>query len=199
MLRVFDSDNKNIRVFDDYDAFLSFITDLENQKLLENHPSFGKGYWAFAEYSSEKLKHVCAWIKPGFLTAVQVKALEQKLGLIEICYGNSGGLEEIPVTSEVDVEEFRKKFCMDYCRQHEWRLIETQGYKYSPNSHVKRCRYAVHPYTQKMRLSQRNLDTRQGRHLKAELDCCIDRLRQNPTAANSVPGSLRLNTQKGEF
>src|SRR3990167_9426773 len=35
------------------------------------------------EHRPEKLQHVCARIKPGYLTTVQTKVLEQGLGLLE--------------------------------------------------------------------------------------------------------------------
>ena len=44
------------------------------------------------EHRLEKLKHVCARIKPGYLTTVQTKALEQGLGLQEICRGDPAAL-----------------------------------------------------------------------------------------------------------
>jgi hypothetical protein len=198
MLRVFDFDKKSVGAFEDYDAFLEFITGLENQKLLEAHPSFGRGYWAFAYYSPEKLKDVCAWIKPGYLTTIQAKALEQKLGLIEICRGDPVALQEVPVTPELDVEEFKKKFCLGYCRQCGWRLIETLDHKPLPNNWLKKRRYIAHPYTRKNRLSQRSLDTTRGRRLKADLDCCIERLRQQPVAEKSST-TTQNNDRKGNF
>ena len=199
MLNVFDLSKRNIGVFDDYNALLGFITSLENEKLLEGHPSFGKGYWAFAEYSPEKLKHVCAWIKPGYLTTVQLKALEQKLGVLEICRGDAAAVWEVPVTSELDVEGIRKKFCLDYCRNRQWRLIETRNHKPPKSPWVGERRYVVHPYTRKSRLAQTNLDNTRGRRLRAELDCRIGRLRQQPTAVNSAPNPAPAPTQKGEF
>lgn len=197
MLKVFDLSKKKIGVFEDYDAFLRFITSLENQKLLEGSPSFGLAYWAFAEYSPEKLKHVCAWIKPGYLTTVQLKALEQNIGLLEICRGDPGALQEIPVTPELDGEEFRKQFCLEYCRHRGWRLIEAVDYKPFAKPLAGEHHYVVHPYTRKMRLSQKNLGNTRGRRLKAELDCRIGRLRQQPVVEN--PPVTRVPQLKGEF
>jgi len=178
MLSVFDFSKKKIGVFDTYDALLRFITTAENQKLLEGGSSVGGGYWAFAEYSPEKLKHVCAWIRPGYLTTFQMKALAKSLGLIEICRG--GALWEIPVTPELDVEGYKKKFCLDYCRHRQWRLIETQEHKPPHKIFVNLPRYG-HSSRRKSLLSQRSLDTREGQRLKAELDSCIQRLHQQST------------------
>ena len=199
MLKVFDFSKRKVGVFEGYDALLGFITSVENQKLLEGSPSFGKGYWAFAEYSPEKLKDVCAWIKPGFLTTVQLKALEQNLGLLEICRGDPAAIWEVPVTPELDVEEIRKKFCLDYCLAESWRLIETQDHKPSKSPWVGERRYVVHPYTRKSRLAQTNLDNARGRRLKAELDSCIDRLRQKPVSSNPLSAPIQPNKLKGEF
>jgi len=180
MLRVFDLNTKSIGVFDGYDAFLGLITSLENQNLLESGPSIGKGYWGFAYYTPSTLKHACSWIKPGFLTMPQLRALEQDLGLIEICRGDSGVLREIPVTPDLDVEEFKKRFCLDYCGHRGWCIIETSDHKPSPKVLAGMARYAAQPHTRKMRLSQMRLDNWQGNRLKSELDCCIRRLRQKP-------------------
>ena len=199
MLRIFDSDKKNVELFDGYDSFLSFITSLENQKLLEGAPSVGKGYWGFAEYSPEKLKHVCAWIKPEYLTTVQTKALEQQLGLIEICRGDPAALQEVPLNPDLSVKEFKKSFCLDYCRQRGWRLIETRDHKRSSSAFTGEPHNVVLPFTRKSRLSQTNLDNARGRRLRAELDCRIGRLRQQPAAVNSAPNPAPAPTQKREF
>ena len=122
MLRIFDYHKKSIGVFNDYDALLGFITSVENEKVLEGHAALGLGYWAFAYYPPAKFKHVCAWIKPGFLKPVQLKVLEQELGLLEIYRGNSAAVQETPVTADLDVEDFKKTFCLDYCRQRGWRM-----------------------------------------------------------------------------
>lgn len=197
MLKVFDLSKKSIGVFHDYNAFLGFITALENKKLLQDHPSFGKGYWAFTEFSPEKLQHVCAWIKPGYLTTVQLKALEQNLGLLEICRGDPAALQEVPLNPELNVEEFKKKFCLDYCRQYGWRFIETQDHKRSSGYFTGEPHNVVHPLTRKIHLSRKNLDNTRGRRLKAELDCRIGRLRQQPVVEK--PLVTRVPTQKGEF
>jgi hypothetical protein len=63
MLRVFDYCKKKIGVFHDYNDLLDFITVEENQKLLGGGASLRRGYWAFAEYSPEKLKDVGIVIK----------------------------------------------------------------------------------------------------------------------------------------
>jgi len=199
MLRIFDLNKKNLGIFDGYEAFLGFITSLENQKLSESSSSLGLGYWAFAHYTPEKLKHVCAWIKPEFLSNTQLKALQQKWGLIEIYRGDSAAIQEILITSDLYVEDFKKKFCLDYCRERGWRLIETNDHKSSQNTLVGERRYVVHPHTRKSRLSQRSLENTVGRLLKAELDSCIDRLRQNPVSSNPLPAPIRPNTRKGEF
>ncbi len=197
MLRIFDSDKKNVGLFDDYNAFLGFITAEENQKLLRGGPTLGRGYWAFAEYSPEKLQHMCAWIKPGYLTTVQLKALEQNLGLLEICRGYLAAVQEVPLNPELNVEEFKKSFCLDYCRQREWRLIETRDHKRSSSTFTGEPHNVVLPFTRKSRLSQTNLDNARGRWLRAELDCQIGRLRQKPLADKLA--LTQVPTQKGKF
>lgn len=196
MLSVFDFSKKKIGVFDNYDALLRFITTAENQKLLEGGSSVGRGYWAFAEYSPEKLKHVCAWVRPGYLTTFQMKALAKNLGLIEICRG--AALWEIPVTSDLDVEGYKKKFCLDYCQHRHWRLIETQGHKPPQRVFVGLPRYCHSP-GRKSLLSQKSLDTKEGQRLKAELDSCVERLRQKASAEESVNPSTQNRIQKGRY
>ena len=195
MLRIFDSDIKKIGVFHDYNALLGFITAEENQKLLKDGTTLGRGYWAFAEYSPEKLQHMCDWIKPGYLTTVQLKSLEQNLGLLEICRGYSAAVQEVPLNPELNVEEFKRSFCVDYCRQRGWRLIETHNHKSSPNVLVEERRPTVHPYTRKTRLSQRSLENPRGRRLKGELDSCIERLHQKSYQEKLTP--IQNSSQKG--
>lgn len=199
MLRIFDSDKKKVGVFHDYNALMGFITAEENQKLLKGGTTLGRGYWAFAEYSPEKLQHMCAWIKPGYLSTVQLKALEQNLGLLEICRGYSAAVQEVPLNPELNVEEFKKSFCLDYCRQRGWRLIETRDHKRSSSAFTGEPHNVVLPFTRKSRLSQTNLDNAWGRRLRAELDCRIGRLRQQPAAVNSAPNPAPAPTQKKEF
>ena len=197
MLRIFDSDKKKVGVFHDYNALMGFITAEENQKLLKGGTALGRGYWAFAEYSPEKLQHMCAWIKPGYLTTVQLKSLEQNLGLLEICRGYSAAVQEVPLNPELNVEEFKKSFCLDYCRQRGWRLIEIQDHKSSSRAFAEKNPNIVLPFTRKSRLSQMSLNNVRGRRLRAELDCRIGRLRQKPLADKLA--LTQVPTQKGKF
>ena len=197
MLRIFDSEKKSIGVFHDYNALLGFITAEENQKLLKGGTTLGRGYWAFAEYSPEKLQHMCAWIKPGYLSTVQLKALEQNLGLLEICRGYSAAVQEVPLNPELNVEEFKKSFCLDYCRQRGWRLIETRDHKRSSSAFTGEPHNVVLLFTRKSRLSQMSLNNVRGRRLRAEPDCRIGRLRQKPLADKLA--LTQVPTQKGKF
>lgn len=195
MLKVLDRIKKSIGEFHSYDALLGFITSLENQKLLEGAPSYGRSYWSFAEYNLEDLKKACAWIKPEFLTTVQLKALEQKLGLLEICRGDFTILQEIIITPELDIEGFKRKFCLDYCLSQNWRLIETQAYKPLLKVFAGEHRYVVHPYTRKNRLSQKSSGNKRAQRLKAELDCRINRIRQHPVKNGDVISFTKVPSQ----
>lgn len=197
MLKIYDVGKKSIGLFEGYDAFLGFITSLENQKLLEGHLSFEKDYCAFAEYTPEEFRDVCAWIKPCSLTTPQTKALAQKQGLIEICPGSSSALQEIPVTPDLDIKELKKGFCLEYCVHHEWRLIETQGHTMPRSVFAQEGNNLVSPFTRKMHLSQKSLGNARIRRLKAELDCCISRL-QHPYVAEKLTPAQTF-PQKEEF
>ena len=107
MLKIFDSHKKSVGVFDDDNAFLRFIRDQENQKLL--NPTVGMVYWGFSHYLPSQFKNLCTWVKPEFLTLPQLRALEKGLGLVEICRGDFRKIQEIPVTGDVDVEDLKKK------------------------------------------------------------------------------------------
>jgi hypothetical protein len=191
LLKVFDRIKKSVGAFHDYERLLRFITSLENQKLLENTPTFGQGNWSFAEYNSEDLKKACAWIKPEFLTTVQLKALEQNFGLLELCRGDFTVLQEIIITPELDVECFKRKFCLDYCLSQDWLLIETQAYKPSLSALTGENGYAVHPYTRKNRLSLKDSGDKHAQRLNAELNCRINRLRQYPVENEGGRNSLK--------
>jgi len=196
MLKVFDSHKKSVGVFGNDNAFLKFIADHENHKLL--NPTVGMVYWGFSHYSPEQLKSLCAWVKPKFLTLPQLRALEKGLGLVEICRGDLRKIQEIPITGDLDVEDLKKKFSRDYCGYRRWLLIETQEHKPTQKTFVDLPRYC-HSSGRKSLLSQRSLDTREGQRLKAELDSCIDRLRQNTMPTEPTITPIQNCVQKGRY
>lgn len=191
MLRVFGFSNKEVGLFEGYDALLNFITAEENKKLLAQRKLINQGYWGFAEYSSEQLKNACAWFNPGSLTTAQLKALEQGSGLLEICRGDFFSLQEVLVTSEVDVEEFKRKFCLDYCISLGWRLIETQEHKHHVNVLDRERPCVVQPYSRNMRHFKKIQNNKREHRLKAELDCRITRLRQNLAKEKTIVNPQR--------
>jgi hypothetical protein len=88
---------------------------------------------------------------------------------------------------DLDITELKKKFCLEYCVHHGRRLIETQGHTMPRSVFAQEGSNLVSPFTPKMRLSQRSLDSAQGRRLKAELDYCISRLQCPSVAEKSTP------------
>jgi|GEM_PF-1127168 len=196
MLKIFDSHKKSVGVFDDDNAFLRFIRDQENQKLL--NPTVGMVYWSFSHYLPSQFKNLCAWVKPEFLTLPQLRALEKGLGLVEICRGDYRKIQEIPVTGDVDVEDLKKKFSRDYCGYRRWLLIETQEHKPPHKIFVNLPRYCHSP-GRKSLLSQKSLDTREGQRLKSELDSCIDRLRQKASTEEPASPTNQNHTQKERY
>jgi len=174
MLTVFGTDKNKIGEFEDYDSFVSFIASQEKPKRLQGR----SGWWGFACYSAGKLHDVCARKDPGYLTIPQLKSLEDGLGLIEIRRGDCSEIQEIPITSEISIEDLRKKFCVDYCQDKRWLVIEFVTFMPSLKVLERNQCVACSPVSNDQP-PQREQANKHNSRLKEKLDCRMTRLKQN--------------------
>ena len=197
MLKVFKIDKKSIGEFKNYEEFLLFIESQENLKLLEDSPSFGRAYWSFCYYSPEQLIEVCSWIKPGYLSTFQLKALEEGLGLIEICTGDYPRRQEIVVTSDINIEDLKEQFCRDYCTFRQWRLIEVHAFMPIENNAANdNPKPESHFFGNRRQLAQ-NSNENQRLRKRAALKCCIQRLRDSGVLRRR-PAEVSFTPSKGD-
>ncbi len=109
-----------------YDNLLTYITDKEKRKLIESHPELEplpEQPWSFTFFTPQQVSALYDTGQP-LLTAMIKEAHEKKLGFIEIRQGNPQELIEILVTSEVDIEAIKKQWCFDYCKAHNYLIVE---------------------------------------------------------------------------
>lgn len=109
-----------------YDNLLTYITDKEKMKLTEPHPEFERPpeqAWSFTFFTPQQVSALYNTGQP-LLTAMIREAYEKKVGLIEIRQGNPQELIEILVTSDLDIEAIKKQWCCDYCKAHNYLIVE---------------------------------------------------------------------------
>src|SRR3990167_7649597 len=115
-------------LFENYNKLFDFISEMDseaqNGKTFESHVEFEGSSWSFVSYSPDKVasfRELAFEIEdPNFQ-----EACEDRLGLLEICEGGFKYPQYIAITPNVDMDELRKKWCLDYCEFHNLTIRET--------------------------------------------------------------------------
>ncbi len=116
MLRVFEQGKGKVGDFKGYEDLCEFIMKKP-------------GLWSFNHHTYAHLKHLCSLKKPEYITLSETKALEKGLGLIEMRRGTKAPLRQIIVTFELDGDEVRKGWCLEYCAVHNYLIFETTWFR----------------------------------------------------------------------
>jgi hypothetical protein len=129
MIEVFDSTNEKVMSFEDYEELFEHIKETENQKQLDTRLENDGNQWSFVIHSNQRLSSVY-WraVKATsiLLTEKEQDAYEQGCHLLETCKGDIKTMDQIILTSEIDLDEMKKSWCRDYCSTHGYTFIETR-------------------------------------------------------------------------
>lgn len=123
MIQIFDSEQKSLGLFKDYDAVYQHITALENSKLLDSS-TYPNDIWAFVLFTNKRLSYIYHKTLERSFSKVGREAFERELDLLEISKGDYHNPIQIPVTGDVDISELKRTWCQEYCDSHDMSLIE---------------------------------------------------------------------------
>ncbi len=125
MLKLSKNDGTPIATFEDYNELYIHIRDMENSKLFEDHPEFGKTKWSFMVLSPERVVELSKSLeKRGYDPETLSRAMQERSGIIEMCQGDENNPHLVIASPGVDIEGFRNDFCDDYCHAHKLILTE---------------------------------------------------------------------------
>ena len=114
-------DGKN-KAFQDYHEVCSYIREREKPQTLDT----GEITWRFMRRRTDTLSSLY-YRTPSlkdFLTQKEIEAVEKQLGLMEIVAGEWENLTQILITPELDIEPLKRKWCHEYCKEHELKIFE---------------------------------------------------------------------------
>ena len=134
MLHILDDKTGPIGSFKTYDEVIDFIHKSQIYHLknigTNDHPFAGglgvvDARWLFFYYKHSELAAFYSSLKQPPIREIERKALEQGLDLIEIHYGSDLNSIQLAVTTGLDIESLKKKWCEAYCKEHGCSLVET--------------------------------------------------------------------------
>jgi hypothetical protein len=126
MIKVTNLANKKHMFFQNYHDLCEHINRIEKFKALSSE----KTGWRFSRRSHEALAFFslrCPTFFEEACTPQEKEALEKGLGLIEILRGDATPITQILYTSTLDLIPFKKAWCLDYCREHGYMVVEFEG------------------------------------------------------------------------
>jgi 6-phosphogluconolactonase/glucosamine-6-phosphate isomerase/deaminase len=121
---VFNVDRASAFSCDTDDELFKVIMDKENSKLLDNHPEYGQTSWSFTIYSVQRVRALYLSTSRQRHSDALKEAFARSLPLIEICTGDFINPLEIVADERADVKRLKKQWCLDYCRVHNYDVIE---------------------------------------------------------------------------
>jgi hypothetical protein len=123
MLFVMSKNQITITKVNDYSQLTKFFCTVENHKLFEDHPQFGKTHWSFQIYSRQRVREM-ARHDPNPKTREHFKkAAGQDLEMLEICMGDFNNACFVLLRPDTNLQALQEKWCHDYCRTHQYKLM----------------------------------------------------------------------------
>lgn len=135
MIQLFGPDRSIIGLFKDYDGLFNHINTTENSKLLESSSCFPGEIWSFVLFTNKRLSYIYYKTLERSFSKIGKEAFEQELDLIEISKGDYKNPLQIPVTSDVNVQELKKNWCQEYCDAHDYMIVEYNNFENDPSVH----------------------------------------------------------------
>ncbi len=108
---------------ENYDELFQYIIRLEKLKLLESH-EFGRPSWSFTFFPPQQVSDFYGKTKQSLRTKIAKEAYEKRSGFIVLHQGDPQNFIEILATSQMDIESIKKKWCLEYCKAHNYLVVE---------------------------------------------------------------------------
>ena len=126
MIKIISLTNKKYEFFQNYHELCEHINRTERFTALGT----GKTPWKFSRCNYEALSFFYSRCPKSFeevCTSEEKEALEKGLGLVEILKGDTNCLTQILCTSDLDILSLKKDWCLDYCREYGYTVLECDG------------------------------------------------------------------------
>jgi hypothetical protein len=108
---------------ENYDDLFQYIIRKEKLKLLESH-EFGRPSWSFTSFTPQQVSYFYEKTKQPSRTKIVKEAYEKESGFIVLHQGDPENFIEILATSDLDIEIIKKQWCLEYCKVHNYLVVE---------------------------------------------------------------------------
>lgn len=116
MIQILPLDGTPPQYFESFNELFVELTTAGNSKLLDDQSNFAHMNWNFTVYPPKRVTALYAHTKDP-CEAMQ-EAVEDNLPLIEICAGDYKKPQYIVLTTNVDMDYLKRKWCVDWCTFH---------------------------------------------------------------------------------
>lgn len=119
---IVSKDGNLIGYFKDYNDLFEYLAGTENANLTAVNHNAKDRDWRFTIHPPQRVATIYAHLKDS-CEAIK-EAYEESLPLIEICSGHYSKPHYIAQTANVDMDYLKRKWCVDYCANHNFILRE---------------------------------------------------------------------------
>ena len=106
------------KVFNTYNGLFGHIVESENLKLFGDHRQFAQTEWSFVVFSPQNVSRLYQNREKNSMPQILKEAYENGLSLIEICTGDCEHPVQILCTPDVDIDNLKKTWSLEYCKAH---------------------------------------------------------------------------------
>jgi hypothetical protein len=122
MIEIITIDRTPVGYFENFNELFESITALENVKSASKNADVGQMNWRLIIHSPKEVADLYTHSKNP--TEALEESFEERLPLVEICFGDHTKPLYIAQTPNIDMDYLKKKWCIDYCTYHNLLLRE---------------------------------------------------------------------------
>lgn len=125
MMMLIREDGTKIQSFGSYRELCQYVTEIENEKLFEDHPQFefGQPQWHFTVYTPDQIARLFIEREKQYDEMAMMEAFKRKLCLLQVCKGDYKKLTHIILTPDIDLEAARRKWLDLYIQERSLVLV----------------------------------------------------------------------------
>lgn len=136
MIKLFTSKKELLATFESYEQAAEFLQKfslyrLTNEAFLSDEIPYHNRRWSFIKYDHATLSTIFKALSKDSFTKEEKKAIDLKLGMVEMYCGYPLEVYQTAVDSKIDITEIQKGWCFEFCKAFKYKLVDLDAPKSS--------------------------------------------------------------------